>query len=164
MNVAFLTRLSRIVDEAAPDSARAAGAIALVDAYRHSIFSRLGIGSSCRPTPWAKKQAKDALDDLRLKVLRAEIGAPDGLARIYMVARQRIEMARRALELCIDDDCGGDLPKPAGRQHHGAARDDARIIAEMRRRLRDRRAFLTSCEAIRQSRDLLARSAGSSSD
>jgi hypothetical protein len=163
MNVAFLTRLARIVEEAAPDAARAAEAVALVDAYRHNLFARLRIGSSCRPTRRAKEEAKDAFDDLRLKVLRAELGAPDGPARIYMVARQRIEMARRALEPCIDDDCGGDLRQPAD-SHHGAPREDARVIADMRRRLRDRHAFRTSWEAIRQSRDLLARCTDSSSD
>ena len=150
MNVAFLTRLAHIVAEAAPDAARAAGAVALVDAYRHSLFGRLGIAASCRPTTRAKEEAKDALDDLRLKVLRAELAAPTGTARIYMVARQRIEMARRALALCIADDRSAVLPEVA-------PRDDARIIADMRRRLRDRHAVLTSRDAIRQSRDLLDR-------
>ena len=151
-NSAFLTRLSRIVDEAASDAARAAGAIALVDAYRHQLFGRLGVGSACRPTPRAKEEAKDALDDLRLKVLHAELDALAGDARIYMVARQRIEMSRRALELCIADDRGADCQGSTG--HHDAApRDDARFIAGMRRR----HAFLTSWEAIRQSRGLLAR-------
>src|SRR5262249_52945140 len=104
MNVAFLTRLARIVADAAPDAARTADAIALVDAYRQSLYGRIGIDASCRPTMWAKEQAKDALDDLRLKVLRAELGAPAGAACIYRVARERIEMARRALDLRLVDD------------------------------------------------------------
>jgi len=158
MNVAFLTRLSRIADEAAPDAAQAAGATALVDAYRHQLFGRLGIGSSRRPTRLAKDGARNALDDLRLKVLRAELDAPASAATLYTVARQRIEMARRALELCIADDHGADLPEFAGRDDT-ARRDDARLLAGMRGRLRDRRAILTSWEAIRQSRDLLARCA-----
>jgi hypothetical protein len=156
MNAAFLTRLSRIVDETAPDAARIAAASALVDTYRHKLLGRLGIASSCRPTPQAKEEARDALDDLRLKVLRAELDAPAGVACIYMAARQRIEMARRALELCIADDRGADLPVfPDGDE--AARRDDFRIIASLRCRLRDREAFATSREAIRQSRDLLAR-------
>jgi hypothetical protein len=160
MNVAFLTRLSRIAAEPASDAARAAGATALVDAYRHSLYGRLGIGGSCRPTTRAKEEAKDALDDLRLKVLRAELDAPAGAARIYRVARQRIEMTRRALALCIADNRGAVPPQTSGCDD-AAPRDDARIIADMRRRLRDRNAFLTSQEAIRQSRDLLARCAAS---
>jgi hypothetical protein len=135
MNLAFLTRLSRIVAESAPDTARAAGAIALVDAYRHSLFGRLGIAASSRPTTRAKDEAKDALDDLRLKVLRAELEAPVGTDRIYSAARQRIEMARRALALCIADD---SRPSPSSGCDEGAPRNDARIIADMRHRLRAR--------------------------
>ena len=114
MNDAFLTRLSQIIDEAAPDAARAAVAVALVDAYRHSLYGRLRIGASRRPTTQAKDQAKDALDDLRLKVLRAELAAPAGAARIYLLARQRIEMARRALALCIIDDRSAALAEFSG--------------------------------------------------
>jgi hypothetical protein len=158
MNVAFLTRLARIVAESAPDAARAAGAIALVEAYRHSLFGRLGIAASCRPTTRAKEEAKDALDDLRLKILRAELAAPPDTARIYMMARQRIEMARRALALCIADDRSAVLPQSSGCADV-APRDDTRIIADMRHRLRDRHAVLTSRDAIRQSRDLLDRCA-----
>jgi len=163
MNVAFLTKLSRIADEAAPDTGQAAGATALVDAYRHQLFGCLGIGSSRRPTLLAKDEAKNALDDLRLKVLRAELDAPAGAAAIYLAARQRIELARRVLELCIADDRDSGLQEFAGRDRN-ARRDDARILAGMRGRLRDRRAFLTSWEAIRQSRDLLARCAAPPAD
>ena len=107
MNDAFLTRLSHIV-ETAPDALQSAEAITLVDAYRHSLYGRLGIVSSCRPTKRAKEEAKEALDDLRHKVLRAEVAAPAGSARIYLAVRQRIEMARRSIDLCIADDGGGN--------------------------------------------------------
>ncbi len=160
-NAAFLTRLSHIVEQAVPDSTRAASATALVDAYRHNLCGRLGIVSSCRPTARAKQDAKDMLDDVRLKILKAELGAPAGTARIYTMARQRIEMARLALELRITDDCGCERPsasEPARHPDHDGARpDDARLIAAIRLRLRDRRAIDMSREAIRQSCDLLAR-------
>jgi hypothetical protein len=160
MNGAFLTRLSPIIDEAGPDAARGAAAVALVDAYRHNLYGRFGIGPSCRPTRRAKEEAKDALDDLRLRVLRAELAASAGAAHIYMVARQRIEMARRAIELCIADDRGGDRPASSDRDD-AASPGDARVVAAGRRRLRGRRAIVTSWQAIRQSCDLLARFAAS---
>ncbi len=163
MNVVFLTRLSRIVEAVAADAARAAEATALVNAYRHSLYDRLGIGPSCRPTRRAKAAAKDALDDLRREVLRAELDAPADAAPTYMAARQRIEMSRRALELCIADDRGDDHQECSA-PDDAVSPDDASVIAGIRYRLRDRHAFLTSREAIRQSRNLLARCAAPSHD
>jgi hypothetical protein len=155
---AFLIRLSRIVGETAPGAARAAAAIALVDAYRRKLYGRLGIVASCRPTAHAKEQAKDELDDLWHEALKAELGAPAGATGIYTAARRRIEMARRALELRITDDQGCDRSASPDRHAEGHADPrDARLIAAMRHRLRDRRSIVTSWEAIRQSRDLLAR-------
>jgi hypothetical protein len=103
-HLAVLTRLSRIADVAAPDVARAAAARALVDAYSHGLFDRLGIVAAHRPTTRAKQDAKDALDALRLAVFRAELAADPAAAHVFMVARQRIEMARRALELRLVAD------------------------------------------------------------
>jgi hypothetical protein len=159
-NGAFLTRLSRIVDQAASDAARAAGAVALVDAYRRNLFGRLGIVASCRPTAWTKEAAKDELDDLWHEILKAEVGAPPGAARIYAAARQRIEMARRVLKLRIADDRTCERAASSGGDRHAdcdAVQRDIRLIAAVRRRLCDRRVIVTSWEAIRQSRDLLAR-------
>jgi hypothetical protein len=153
-NLAVLTRLSRIAAEAASDMARAAAVRALVEAYTHGLYDRLEIVVSRRPTTRAKQDAKDELDALRLMVFRAELGADAGAARVFATARQRIEMARRALDLRIVDEerrqDGGTGPSPDRRDHRT-------FIHAMRKRLRDKRAIVTSWEAIRQSRDLLAR-------
>jgi hypothetical protein len=153
-NVAFLTRLFCIVGEAAPDEARAADALALVDAYTHRLYGRLGIAASRRPTTQAKECAKDAFDDLRHSLLNAELGASAGTARIFAAARHRIEMARRALAIRLADDEGAD---GHGSNEHTACDDDRQLIETMRRRLRDERAIVASQDAIRQSRKLLAR-------
>jgi hypothetical protein len=209
-NDAFLKRLFRIVEEAVHTAERAADARALVDAYRERLYARHGISRSRRPTMQAKQHAKDALDDLRLKVLKAELEAPAGSASIFTAARYRIEMTRRALDLRIVADEGvgvgsvaiyrhagrmvelqavrldpqrqpghsrAPLPAPSCRdvpqEHlvstvmawgianlpdmHAASQDDRRLIEALRRRLRDPRLLVKSYEAIRQSRDLLAR-------
>ncbi len=158
-HLAVLTRLSRIADEAASDVARAAAVRALVDAYSHGLYVRLGIAPAHRPTARAKEDAKDALDALRLTVFRAELGADAAAARIFAVARQRIEMARRALDLRLVADEGSRSPE-IGRSADGAVAkpdDDRTLIDAMRGRLRDQSAFVASREAIRQSRALLAR-------
>jgi hypothetical protein len=158
----------------------------------------------------AKQHAKDALDDLRLKVLKAELEAPAGSASIFATARYRIEMTRRALDIRIvaDEDVSGRsvaiyrhagrtvelqavrldqqrqlgharaLPPPPGCRDvpeeqlvstvmawgianlpdmQAASQDDRRLIEALRRRLRDVRVLVKSYEAIRQSRNLLAR-------
>jgi len=70
-------------------------------------------------------------------------------------------MARRALELRITEDGGSWRSVAANDASHragdGRAGDDRRLIAAMRLRLRDQREFVSSWEAIQQSRDLLAR-------
>jgi hypothetical protein len=209
-NDAFLRRLFRIVDEAVPAAERAADARALVDAYRERLYAQHGISRSRRPTMQAKQHAKDALDDLRLKVLKAELEAPAGSASIFATARYRIEMTRRALDIRIvaDEDVSGRsvaiyrhagrtvelqavrldqqrqlgharaLPPPPGCRDvpeeqlvstvmawgianlpdmQAASQDDRRLIEALRRRLRDVRVLVKSYEAIRQSRNLLAR-------
>jgi hypothetical protein len=103
-NLAVLTRLSRIAGEPASDVARAAATCALVDAYTRGLYDRLGIVMTHRPTIRAKQDAKDELDAVRLMVFRAELGAADGVAHVFATARQRIEMARRALDLRIVDE------------------------------------------------------------
>jgi hypothetical protein len=80
-------------------------------------------------------------------VLKAELDAPAGSAGIFATVRHRIEMMRRALDIRITAD--EDI--------HEASQDDRRLIDTIRRRLRDARAILKSCEAIRKSRDLLTR-------
>jgi hypothetical protein len=209
-NDAFLRRLFRIVEEAVPTAERAADARALVDAYRERLYAQHGISRSRRPTMQAKQRTKDALDDLRLKVLKAELEAPAGSASIFATARYRIEMTRRALDIRIvaDEAVGvrsiasnrhagravglqavrldpqrqpGDsrapLPAPSCRdvseEHlvstvmawgianlpdmHAASQDDRQLIEALRRRLRDARVLVKSYEAIRKSRNLLAR-------
>jgi hypothetical protein len=153
-NLAVLTRLSRIAGEPASDVARAAATCALVDAYTRGLYDRLGIVMTHRPTIRAKQDAKDELDAVRLMVFRAELGAADGVAHVFATARQRIEMARRALDLRIVDEErrreGNAGPSPE-------TRDDRTFIHAVRERLRDKRAVGASWEAIRQSRELLAR-------
>src|SRR5262249_10205075 len=94
------------------------------------------IDASCRPTMRAKAQAKDALDDLRLKVLRAELGAPADAARIDWVARERIEM-HRALDLHLVDDEVSNGATTRGSAAGDVSRAD-RPVDAMRHRLLDR--------------------------
>ena len=160
-SIAFLTRLSDIVEQSGSEAVQVAGVIALVDIYRHSLYGKLGIGPSCRPTRQVKQHAKDVLDALRREVLRAEVCAPAGTASIYTAARERIEMARRTLELHIADD--RDLAPPVAAapdvrpRHDAVVRDGFRALTAMRQRLRGRGAIKAGWEAIRQSRKLLAR-------
>jgi len=157
-NLAVLTRLSRIAGEPASDVARAAATCALVDAYTRGLYDRLGIVMTHRPTIRAKQDAKDELDAVRLMVFRAELGAADGVAHVFATARQRIEMARRALDLRLVDEerrREGNAGPAAGPSPE--TRDDRTFIHVVRERLRDKRAVVASWEAIRQSRELLAR-------
>jgi hypothetical protein len=209
-NDAFLRRLFRIVDEAVPAAERAADARALVDAYRERLYAQHGVCALRRPTIQAKQRAKDTLDDLRLKVLKAELEAPADSAGIFSTARYHIEMTRRALDIRIvaDEDVSSrsvvsyrhadrtvelkavrlDQQRQPGHaralppalscrdvpeEHlvstvmawgianlpdvHAASQDDRRLIEGLRRRLRDARFLVKSYEAIRQSRNLLAR-------
>ena len=157
-HLAVLTRLSRIADEAASDVARAAAARALIDAYSHGLLDRLGIVAAQRPTTRAKQDAKDALDALRLAVFRAELAADAAAVQIFAVARQRVEMARRALELRLVAEEGSADPPSAGSDGPPAApHDHGTFIDAVRRRLRDEGALVAGREAIRRSRDLLAR-------
>ena len=112
----------------------------------------------------AKAMATDTLDDLRLKVLKAEIAAPAATAAIFATARYRIEMVRRALEIRIVDDEAAATPSRLATQDDpqpaltsAVRRNDRRIIQALRRHLNDRHAVVQSWEAIRQSHDLLAR-------
>jgi hypothetical protein len=174
-NAAFLTRLCRIADASAPREERSACASALLDAYTTRLYDRLGITATPRPSRRAKAQAEDVLGDLRLRVLKMEIGAPACAAEIFATTRHRIEMTRRALAIRLASDEGaGDRSvarvraadrviavrpsrlKP-GQRRATACREDRRWIAEIHRRLDDRRVIATSWEAIRQSRYLLAR-------
>jgi hypothetical protein len=165
-NAAFVTRLRHIVDTSVPSDERAVRAMALLDLHKARLYDQLGITPSCRPTVQAKTQAEDALDDLRLKVLKVEIDAPASSTEIYAGIRHRIEMTRRALAIRLTDNeermdrvlldiefCPGCF-RP----------DDRRWIDAVRDRLRDRHTVAASWEAIRDSRDLLARFDGHSDD
>jgi hypothetical protein len=108
-SVAFLTRLSLIAGESAGDEACAARVAALVRAYETALYARLGVARSGRLAAGAKEIAREALEDLRRRVLKAELGAPASAAAVFAAARDRIEMARRALTLRVtaEDDGGG---------------------------------------------------------
>ena len=146
--VAFLTRLSLIAGEGASDEVRASQAAELVRAYETALYSRLGMARSRRPTTRAKEIANEAFEDLRRRVFKAELGAPADAAAVFATARDRIEMVRRALALRVTDE--GDVVNMSIRR-----RDDRRRIDAIRAGLRDRRAVVTSRNAIEQSRDLL---------
>ena len=127
-NVAFLTKLSQIADRACSDVAQTA-ARALVDAYKNCLYERLGIVATRRPTMRAKQEAMDEIDALRVMVFRAELGAEADAARIFAVAKQRIEMARRALGLrLVDDEAGEPAGLAESPSSRDARRDDRRFI------------------------------------
>jgi hypothetical protein len=173
-NVAFVTRLCRIVAAPAPAEERAACALALFESYKARLYARLEIAPTRRPSRRAKLHAEDALADLRHRVLKVEIGAPTSSAGLFASIRYRIEMARRALAIrIVDDEDGSDrsiatdraaarvvalhprLPVPA--QYRAVATyEDQRLIETMRARLRVRRTVAASRDAVRQSHDLPA--------
>jgi hypothetical protein len=105
-NAAFLTRLRRIVGEAASREERNAHVVALFNSYKKRLYSQLDIGASNRPSAAAKTQVDHALADLREKVLDAEVTAIDSSAGVFTTLMNRIEMARRALaiRIPIEDD------------------------------------------------------------
>jgi hypothetical protein len=136
-SVAFLTRLSRIAGESAGDEVCASHVAALVHAYELALYARLGMARSRRPTTRAKESAREAWEDLRRRVLQAELGAPAGAAAAYAAARDRIEMARRALAIRVTAD-----DAPAGVSL--SQRDDSRRLDAIRARLHDRRALVAT--------------------
>jgi hypothetical protein len=152
-SVAFLKRLSLIAGESASNEACVSHAIALVHAYETALYARLGMARSGRPAARAKDIARDAFEDLRRRVLEAELGAPAGTAAVFAAARERIEMARRALALRVAaEKDGADL---SARRH-----DDRRRLDAIKAGLRDRRVVVASRTAIAQSHELLGGEGG----
>jgi hypothetical protein len=165
--VAFLTRLRRIADEATPLEERRARAFALVDAYKAGLSARLGIANGGKLTQHAKALAGDALDELRLEVLKTEIEVSGAAAILFAATRYRIEMVRRALALRLAHDGDADVSEPVrpplSHPNHPdrpprykTSDDDLRIIRALRRQLADRRAVVMSRHAILQSHALIA--------
>ena len=112
----FMSKVRSVLVPVLPTEVAAAG-LAVGVAY---LYDRLGIAATCRSTTGTKQEAKDELDALRLMVFRAELGAEADAARIFAVARQRIDMARRSLELRrVDDEAG----EPAGLAESAGSRD-----------------------------------------
>jgi hypothetical protein len=147
-NIAFLTRLARIASEATCTRTGAADATALAQAYEMVLFAGLGIVGSRRPTARAKELANESFEAMRRALLKSEIDAPSATAAIFAAARERIEMARRALTLRVTvEDAGAG--RPLDRY------EDRQRLASLRTRLRDRHAVEQSRDAIRASLALL---------
>jgi hypothetical protein len=149
-NVAFLTRLARIASETSCAEARAAHAAALVQAYAAMLYESLGITSSRRLTARAKEVAEASFDALRRALLKGEIDAPPALAGVFAAARERTEMARRALALRVTIE-------DAGEPDHINRFDDRQWLLALHAGLRDRDALTRSQDAIEKSRELLGK-------
>jgi hypothetical protein len=147
-SVAFLTRLSLIAGGSAGDEASALHVAALVRAYEGALCAQLGITRSSRPAAGAKEIAIEALEELRREVLKAELRAAADAAAIFATARDRIDIARRALTLRVTAD------EPATGVSVGR-RDDRQRLDAIKSDLRNRRLIIvTSLDAIAQSREL----------
>jgi hypothetical protein len=147
-NVAFLTRLARIAGETVCAETRATRARALVHAYETVLYVGLGIAGQRRPTARAKEIANESFEALRRELLKSEIDAPPATMAMYAAARERVEMARRALALRVTIEDAG-APALSGRD------DDRQRLASLRGYLRDRYAATQHRDAIRASRELL---------
>lgn len=109
-NAAFAARLGVIVDAYDPLDGCPDQALALFDAHTAELYRELDIHPAARPTTTAKLVADCALNDLRLRLLRAELAATGPAAALLATLRHRVDMCRRALAMHMTSDDGTALP------------------------------------------------------
>jgi hypothetical protein len=102
-NVRFLTKLQRVAQAGGSAHVRAMRAAALFDSYRAQIYRQLEMDAP-RPTTSAKLVADCALNHLRQRILKAEVGTTGPAKLTLMTVRHRIDMSRRVLALRVARD------------------------------------------------------------
>jgi hypothetical protein len=158
---ALLAALTHIAGEpCSGDDERSSRAVALVKTYSATLYERLGIASSNRPTSSAKSAADQTLAALRGHILAVETRSDEPSRATFMAARQRIEMARRVLaaRLVVGGGPPGVPPSRTIAQHHprAALRDDRQILDALHRLGAGRDQVARSRAAIADSLRLLA--------
>jgi hypothetical protein len=103
-NAVFVKRLQQTLLEAGSANGCAERAIALFDDYRGQLYRQLDIDSATRPTTTTKMVADCTLNDLRQRILKAEIETGEPWRTILTAVRGRVDMARRALATHIAKD------------------------------------------------------------
>src|SRR5215831_18561865 len=93
----LVATLTLIAGEPCSSDERSSRAVALVTSYSATLYERLGIVASNRPTSGAKSAADQTLAALRREILAVETRSAEPLRTAYTAARYRIEMARRVL-------------------------------------------------------------------
>jgi gamma-glutamylcysteine synthetase len=126
-SAAFLTRLARIASESGCAETCTTRVTTLVAAYETVLYIGLGIAGAQRLTARTKEIAKEALEALRRELLKSEINASPAAAAVFAAARDRIDMARRALALRLTVEDAG-APASIGRN------DDRQRLAVTRSR------------------------------
>lgn len=160
---ALLATLTHIAGEPCSCDEHSSRAVALVNAYRATLYERVGIPLSNRPTSSAKSIADQTLAELRLEILAAEARSGEASRTAFTAARHRIEMARRALAGRLVE--GGAPPvisldhKMAQYQPQAsspAPRQDWQILDALHRSVGGREQVARSRAAIADSLRLLA--------
>lgn len=159
--VALLAALTHIAGEpCSGDDERGARAVALVKAYSATLYERLGIASSNRPTSRAKSAADQTLAALRTQILAAEARSDEPSRAAFTAARHRIEMARRVLAARLVEDSAPPVVSPsrmtAHHQPRAPLRDDRQILEALHRLDAARDQVARSRTAIADSLRLLA--------
>lgn len=93
----LVATLALIAGEPCSGDERSSRAVALVKSYSATLYARLGIVASNRPTSSAKSAADQALAALRSEILAVETRSAEPSRTAYTAARHDIEMARRVL-------------------------------------------------------------------
>jgi hypothetical protein len=101
----LLATLTLIAGEACSCDERSSRAVALVTSYSATLYERLGIVASSRPTSSAKSAADQTLAALRSEILAVETRSGEPSRTAFTAARHRIEMARRVLAARLVEDC-----------------------------------------------------------
>jgi hypothetical protein len=103
-NAVFLKRLQRTLAKAGSANDCAEQVIALFDDYRGQLYRQLDIDSATQPTTTTKMVADCTLNDLRQRILKAEIETAEPWRAVLTAVRGRVDMARRALATHIAKD------------------------------------------------------------
>ena len=142
------------------DDERSSRAVALVKTYSATLYERLGIASSDRPTSSAKSAADQTLAALRRQILAVEARSDEPSRAALTAARHRIEMARRVLAARLVEDGAPPVGSLGGTVAHHRPRtpspDDRQILDALHRSGAGRDQVARSRAAIADSLRLLA--------
>jgi hypothetical protein len=103
-NAAFVTGLQRTTGHAHSVEACSIRAVALFDIYRTELYRQLNIDVAKRPTTTATMTADCVLNDLRLRLLKAESESAEPLRTTLAAVRHRVDRARRLLAMHTAED------------------------------------------------------------